>query len=88
MSALEGTVAKDDLTEDDRLAECLLGMIVGWGHAVDFEEREQAVVIALRIEEAQAETLGVGVRDGVGAEGVQLAVENVAVCPIRSFISL
>ena len=44
-------------------------------HAVDVEKGEQAVVIALGIEEAQPETLGIGVRDGFGAEEVQLLVE-------------
>ena len=75
VSALGGTAAKDDFTEDDRLAERLLGMVVGWGHAVDVEEGEEAMVIALGIEETQAETFGIGVRDGVCAKGVQLVVE-------------
>ena len=75
VSALFGTVPEDDFAEDDRLPERLLGMIVGWRHAVDIEEREQAVVIALGIEEAQSKTLGIRVREGFGAEDVQLVVE-------------
>lgn len=75
VSALSGSAAKYDFTKDDRLAECLLGMVVGWGHAIDVEEGEEALIIALGIEETQAETLGIRVRDGVGAKGVQLVVE-------------
>lgn len=75
VSPLRGTAAKDDFPEDDRLAECLFGMVVGWGHAVDVEEGEQAEVVAFGVEEAQAETFGFGVRDGVGAKGAQLVVE-------------
>lgn len=31
VSALSGSAAKYDFAKDDRLAECLLGMVVGWG---------------------------------------------------------
>jgi len=75
VSALVGAAAEDDLAKDDRLAEGLLGMVVRGRHAVDFEEGEEAVVITLRIEEAQAQAFRVGVRDRGGAEGMEFVVE-------------
>ena len=75
MSALGGSVAEDDLAEDDGQAEGLFGMVVGGRHAVDFEEGEEAVIVAIGIEEPEAEGLGIGVRDGVGTKGMELVVE-------------
>ena len=75
VSALDGAAAEDDLAKENRLAEGLLGMVVRWRHAVDREEREQAVVIALGIEEAQAQAFRIGVRDRGGADGLELLVE-------------
>lgn len=75
MSALGGAVTKDDFTEDDGQAEGSFRMIVGGRHAVDFEEDEEAMVVAFGIEESEAESLGIGVRDRVGTKSVELAVE-------------
>ena len=59
VSALRGTAAEDDFPEDDRLAEGLLCIIVGWRYAVDAEEDEEAEVVAK------------GEGDGVGLAGGQ-----------------
>lgn len=75
VSALGGAVAKDDFAEDDGQAEGLFGMVVGGRHAVDVEEGEETVVVAFGIEEPDAEGLGIGVRNGVGAKGMELVVE-------------
>lgn len=76
MSALVRTVAEDDFPEDDGLAEGLFGMVIGRGHVIDEQEREEAVVVAFRIKESLAEVFGLGMSHGFGAQGVQLVVKS------------
>ena len=65
-----GPAAKNHFAEKNLMPERLLGLIVGGGHAVDFEESEKAVVIARGIEEAQAEFFGLHIWQGVRTDGM------------------
>lgn len=71
-----GSAAEDNLAQDDGLPERLLGVIVGRWLAVDLEESEEARIVAFGIEQAQTEAFGLGMRDGLGTEDMQLLVES------------
>ena len=71
-----GSAAKNIFTKQDRLSECLLGMVVGGRHAVDFEESEEPIKIAFGVEYSQAEFLSIGIRQWVCADGVKTFVET------------
>ena len=55
VSAAIRAAAKAELSEDDRMAQDLFGIVVSRRHAVDVEESEDAVVFAFWVQEPLAE---------------------------------
>ena len=60
----------------DRVAQRLLGEVVGGRHAVDAQEGEELVVVAAWIEHALAQVFSLRVRKGGFVDSVQLLVER------------
>jgi len=76
VGAMSRTIAEDDFAEDDGMAEGLFGVIVGGGHAVNAQESEEAVVIALWVDEALAQVLGFRTRNRFAADVAEPTVER------------
>ncbi len=64
VSAEVGAIAEDDFAEDDGMAQAAFRNIVGRRHAMDAQERKEAVGVALGIEQTLAEVLRLRVING------------------------
>ena len=75
LCAESGAITEADFAEDNRESETLLGMIVGGFHAVDVEEGEDAVSIALWINESLPEVFSIGIVQVRAADGIECALK-------------
>lgn len=71
-----GAVAENDFAEDDWVAEGSFRVVIGGGHAVEAQEGEEAVVIALGIEQALTEVFRLWIGDGEAADAVKPTVQG------------
>lgn len=71
-----GAVAEYDFAKDYRVAQRLFGMIVGWGHPIYAQKGEEAVVLALGVEQALAKVFGFWMCQGFAANAVELSIER------------
>src|SRR5579862_4628961 len=76
VSARVGAVAEDELTENDWVTQSLLGIVVGWGHAVDLEEGKEPVIVAFRVQESLTQVLGIWVLTRLLADAAERGVKG------------
>ena len=60
LGAKGGAVAEDQLSENDGMAQSLFRIVIRRRQVVDFQEGEEPVIVALRVEQALAEVFRFG----------------------------